>query len=568
MNTQNKHRMNCETLERRELLTAKFLGKFDYSPTAWEVGDVAVLVSSGQAGEDDTIWRLDDTGLSQIAAQQAFSDIPSHTHDQAVVAGDQVFFFPTIMEGHREKEEIWVTDGTQDGTNRVFTAAPTARVRGWNSIVFDNRLYFPQRDELWVSDGTVDGTYLVTDTDPSKRPCMRANCRVYVRDPDVEELTEFQGSLYFSVWKTDRTELWKSDGTAEGTQVVTTIPAETNDHGRSEMWQLSVQDDHLLLSNNQGGRWISDGSAEGTIQLPNAQCDDVKGVIYFGEHVLLLDENSDDTYALWVETESGRELLKSDVIVHSACSVQFKHATMGDVLFFPARDTHGAPGLWKTDGTIAGTELVKDTLLVPALVAGDQLVLWGDDEDSGIELWKTDGTTAGTIRITDMVAGPEDSFAKNVKGNFYSRLYVAHDHLYFTTGTPALYYFGMAAGTGMDLWRLPLNNSVDTSIGNAIDSLYAEIASETYAPHLDLVDDGKLDESDVQFLVENTLQTRFGDANLDGLVDFSDFLQLSSNYGLENSSWSQGDFDGNGTVNFEDFLLLSNNFGFEQGYES
>lgn len=46
-----------------------------------------------------------------------------------------------------------------------------------------------------------------------------------------------------------------------------------------------------------------------------------------------------------------------------------------------------------------------------------------------------------------------------------------------------------------------------------------------------------------------------------GLVDFSDFLILSGNYGQEVISYSEGDVDGNGIVDFGDFLVLSGNFG-------
>ena len=56
-----------------------------------------------------------------------------------------------------------------------------------------------------------------------------------------------------------------------------------------------------------------------------------------------------------------------------------------------------------------------------------------------------------------------------------------------------------------------------------------------------------------------------GDANLDGEVNFADFLTLSDHFGegsrRDPRGWSQGDFDGNGEVNFPDFLILSENFG-------
>jgi hypothetical protein len=52
-----------------------------------------------------------------------------------------------------------------------------------------------------------------------------------------------------------------------------------------------------------------------------------------------------------------------------------------------------------------------------------------------------------------------------------------------------------------------------------------------------------------------------GDANKDGLVNFSDYLLLSQNFGKLNTTWEQGNFNGDNTTNFSDYLLLSQNFG-------
>ena len=51
-----------------------------------------------------------------------------------------------------------------------------------------------------------------------------------------------------------------------------------------------------------------------------------------------------------------------------------------------------------------------------------------------------------------------------------------------------------------------------------------------------------------------------GDTNIDGVVNFGDFLELARNVGI-GSEWRQGDFTGDGQVGFPDFLELSRNFG-------
>lgn len=52
-----------------------------------------------------------------------------------------------------------------------------------------------------------------------------------------------------------------------------------------------------------------------------------------------------------------------------------------------------------------------------------------------------------------------------------------------------------------------------------------------------------------------------GDANLDGVVNFNDFLALAKNFGSVDAVWGDGDFNGDESVSFEDFLILAGNFG-------
>jgi len=51
-----------------------------------------------------------------------------------------------------------------------------------------------------------------------------------------------------------------------------------------------------------------------------------------------------------------------------------------------------------------------------------------------------------------------------------------------------------------------------------------------------------------------------GDANLDGKVNFTDYLLLSASFNNANTNWDQGNFNHSAKTNFGDFLLLSANF--------
>ncbi len=54
---------------------------------------------------------------------------------------------------------------------------------------------------------------------------------------------------------------------------------------------------------------------------------------------------------------------------------------------------------------------------------------------------------------------------------------------------------------------------------------------------------------------------RFGDGNLDGVVNLADFNALAANFGQSGRGWWEGDFDYNGIVNLNDFNRLAANFG-------
>ena len=80
----------------------------------------------------------------------------------------------------------------------------------------------------------------------------------------------------------------------------------------------------------------------------------------------------------------------------------------------------------------------------------------------------------------------------------------------------------------------------------------------------DLNRDGLLDSADEEAWIADVARTQSGDTDLDGDVDFRDFLTLARNFGAATTNWSDGDFDGNGEVDIADFVALRGNFGFRR----
>lgn len=101
-----------------------------------------------------------------------------------------------------------------------------------------------------------------------------------------------------------------------------------------------------------------------------------------------------------------------------------------------------------------------------------------------------------------------------------------------------------------------------------IDSMLAELAAAGNDLRFDLTGDGNVDRNDLDVLVEQLVETsvgvgtRFGDLNLDGVVDRSDAAQLAANFGRAGApSWAVGDVDGSGAVDLGDLGTLQANLG-------
>jgi ELWxxDGT repeat protein len=118
--------------------------------------------------------------------------------------------------------------------------------------------------------------------------------------------------------------------------------------------------------------------------------------------------------------------------------------TVGATMFFQANDGTNGYELWKTDGTDAGTVMVKDIYSGPTssiikiekAYNGNVYFNASGGAAVGYELWKSDGTDAGTVMVKDIYPGPSH-------GNPTS----------FAISNGTLFFTAITAANGRELWK-------------------------------------------------------------------------------------------------------------------
>lgn len=209
------------------------------------------------------LWKTDGTEAGTVLVKNVGFNGSGTTPNSLVVMGDALYF---DASGNALGSELWKSDGTEAGTVMVKDINPESP-GSFPSVltVIGSTLYFAASTPgtnggLWKSDGTEVGTVEVL-------PVANGGPSGW-HSPLV-----FDGNLYFAAASaTDGIELWRSDGSAEGTAVFKDIRPSGDSSSDSVPFDFSLVPGGFVFSaaNDSLGRelWRSDGTAQGTVALP------------------------------------------------------------------------------------------------------------------------------------------------------------------------------------------------------------------------------------------------------------------------------------------------------------
>ena len=206
--------------------------------------------------------------------------------------------------------------------------------------------------------------------------------------------------------------LYRSDGTAVGTQLIYDF-SYPSDPGSIRLYPpvggLEAIGDQVYF-NHHGLLWKTDGTREGTMQVSQFLAGDIAGI---GDQAYFLSRSQPHGFDL----VRGAGVDSEQVVATAAPTLDQPNGRLafaGGRLFISVNGSNGRGELWVSDGTAQGTRPVlalkgrvfgqADMFdgIRPAAALGDRLVFMADDGVHGGELWISDGTPAGTMMLKDI----------------------------------------------------------------------------------------------------------------------------------------------------------------------
>lgn len=319
-----------------------------------------------------------------------------------------------------EVPQLWVSDGTADGTYAIDNNnRPISGFTAGNTGVMFVEKVGNEELSLWWTEGTPESTRLLYKWlgNGFSLYSIQRNNFVYVKDPDgkliaidlqslqptilettgVDQIVgEANGLVFYSKTDTDSgCELWETNGTPSGTQLVANLSPGPRD------------------------TWFTPGLKYGdSLSL-----------------AIIVDTGGGYAYRVYITSgkASGVTLLASN----KNTSFQ-KIAVVGDRFFFQQVDIHNSmypSAIWRSDGTPSGTEPICSMCQhsrVSNLVEFDGKIFYSAVDGAGQELWMTDQTESGTHRWADLNPGAPSARPNNLLAMDGYLFFTANDGVHGT----------------------------------------------------------------------------------------------------------------------------------------
>jgi ELWxxDGT repeat protein len=426
-------------------------GAFDFN----NVENVASIVLNGRllftpndGAHGTELWVSDGTPDGTQLLKDIFPGADSSSAEGFIASSNHAFFVAQVGE----RRELWSTDGTPTGTRLLHSFA----YMGGSEVLAGNSLFFDAADvgiddELWKSDGTVSGTVLVKDIKPGSEGSFPGDLFAY----SASEVWFRARSGAFGEY-----EMWRSNGSLGGTQrFLDPAPLRLLNPGRIVMLPRDLQSnqpDRFVFNTDDGTHgqelWVTDGTPTNTALLqdinPNSQSASPSFLGFgpsrsgFGRAIYALNDGVNGAEPWVTDGTSAGTVMLANIFPRNGSNPS-QVTSFGNASFFAATSATAGRELWKTDSTPAGTAQVAD---INAGTPGSEpenltifngmLYFTANDGIHGRELWRSDGTAVGTAMLKDISAGNADGVLRI--------LGAALGALYFTAGDGA---------TGWELWK-------------------------------------------------------------------------------------------------------------------